>query len=94
VKLFSWGPRSTPQAIEERQPSVLNGEVFKNKRLELKLTTSEVARSTCLSTTMIDSIENGSQKGFYSNDIKISAAKRVAKFLEIDESHYLSEQES
>jgi transcriptional regulator with XRE-family HTH domain len=61
----------------------LHAEIIKNRRLELKMTTSEVAKAVCLSRTMIESIENGSQTGFYSPIVKFTAVKRVASFLGI-----------
>jgi len=83
MSLFSLKKNAPNDPVMQEEYVALNAENIKNRRLELKMTTSEVAKAVCLSRTMIESIENGSQTGFYSPIVKFTAVKRVAGFLGI-----------
>lgn len=91
MSFFSLNKNPSSDPLLQEEFDALNGEALKNKRLELKLSTSEVAKAVCLSKTMIESIENGSQVGFYSPIVKFTAAKRVAGFLGIPVENYTNQ---
>lgn len=70
-------------------PDVM-GSALKLAREARKLERLELANLCCLSTKMILELEEGGMTSFYSFPLKINAAKRVGKLLNLDESEYLS----
>ena len=70
-------------------PDVM-GSALKLAREARKLERLELANLCCLSTKMILELEEGGMTSFYSFSLKINAAKRVGKLLNLDESDYLS----
>lgn len=65
--------------------SSINGAIFEEKRIELKLSREDLAKSLCLNANQIKQIETGGQVSFYSFAHKARSAKKVAVFLEIPE---------
>jgi transcriptional regulator with XRE-family HTH domain len=60
-------------------------EAFTNAREKLSLSTKELGAMACLSTRQIEQIENGETSSFYSAQIKATAAKKVAKLLNLSD---------
>jgi transcriptional regulator with XRE-family HTH domain len=56
-------------------------EAFIKARENLGLSTKQLGGMVCLSTRQIEQIENGGNKSFYSEAIKLQSAKKVAKIL-------------
>jgi transcriptional regulator with XRE-family HTH domain len=65
------------------------GSVLKDAREKKNLARAEFANLCCLSTKMILELEEGGMSSFYTFEIKVTTAKRVGKFLGLDESSYL-----
>ena len=65
-------------------PEICN-EVFTKAREKLGLSTKELGSLACLSTRQIEQIENGETNSFYSAQIKVTAAKKVAKLLNLSD---------
>lgn len=60
-------------------------EVFTKAREKLGLSAKELSSLACLSTRQIEQIENGETNSFYSAQIKVTAAKKVAKLLNLSD---------
>jgi len=60
-------------------------EAFTKARESLGLSTKELSSLACLSTRQIEQIENGEMSSFYSPQIKVTAAKKVASLLKLKE---------
>ncbi|QWE01045.1 hypothetical protein FD967_03085 [Polynucleobacter sp. JS-Mosq-20-D10] len=60
-------------------------EAFIKAREKLSLTTKDLGGMACLSTRQIEQIENGGTSSFYSAQIKATAAKKVAKLLQLSD---------
>ena len=60
-------------------------EAFTKARESLGLSTKELSSLACLSTRQIEQIENGEMSSFYSPQIKVTAAKKVAVLLKLKE---------
>jgi len=58
-------------------------EAFTKAREALGLTTKELAGMACLSVRQIEQIENGDSGSFYSAQVKVTAAKKVAGLLKL-----------
>ena len=67
-----------------KQPEIRNG-AFAKAREKLGLSIKELAGQACLSTRQIEQIENGEMSSFYGAQIKLTAAKKVAKILGLSE---------
>ena len=65
------------------------GSVLKDAREKKNLARAEFANLCCLSAKMILELEEGGMSSFYTFEIKVITAKRVGKFLGLDESSYL-----
>jgi transcriptional regulator with XRE-family HTH domain len=65
------------------------GSVLKDARERKNLARAEFANLCCLSTKMILELEEGGSSSFYTFELKIATAKRVGRFLGLDESSYL-----
>ena len=63
----------------------IRGDAFTKAREKLGLSTKELSGMACLSNRQIEQIENGETSSFYSNQIKVTAAKKVAKLLKLSE---------
>jgi transcriptional regulator with XRE-family HTH domain len=70
-------------------PDVI-GSALKAAREARRLERVELANLCCLSAKMILELEEGGMTSFYSFPLKVNAAKRVGKFLNLSESDYLS----
>jgi transcriptional regulator with XRE-family HTH domain len=60
-------------------------EAFIQAREKLGLTTKDLGGMACLSARQIEQIENGETSSFYGTQIKVTAAKKVAKFLNLSD---------
>jgi transcriptional regulator with XRE-family HTH domain len=60
-------------------------EVFKKAREALGLSAKELSGMACLSVRQIEQIENGESSSFYGAQIKVTAAKKVAGLLKLNE---------
>ena len=60
-------------------------EAFTKARESLGLTTKELAGMACLSVRQIEQIENGESSSFYGAQVKVTAAKKVAGLLKLNE---------
>ncbi len=63
-----------------KQPEIRNG-AFLKAREKLGLSLQDLAGQACLSARQIEQIENGEMSSFYGAQIKVTAAKKVAKLL-------------
>lgn len=72
----------------------INKEAFTQAREKLGLSTKDLGGMACLSTRQIEQIESGDISSFYGVQVKLTAAKKVAKLLGLseDEAFDLSEQ--
>jgi DNA-binding XRE family transcriptional regulator len=60
-------------------------EAFTAAREKCALSVEELAHLACLSKKQIQQIENGQSTSFYSPTVKFTAAKKVAKLIQLDE---------
>lgn len=60
-------------------------EAFTRAREKLGLSTKDLGGMACLSTRQIEQIENGETSTFYGAQVKVTAAKKVAKLLGLTE---------
>lgn len=60
-------------------------EAFIKAREKLSLSTKDLGGMACLSTRQIEQIENGETSSFYGTQIKVTAAKKVAKLLNLSD---------
>ena len=60
-------------------------DAFTKAREKLGLSTKELGGMACLSTRQIEQIENGETSSFYGAQIKFTAAKKVAKLLDLSD---------
>ena len=67
------------------QPREIRKEAFTKARESLGLSTKELSGMACLSVRHIEQIENGETSSFYSAQIKVTAAKKVAALLKLKE---------
>jgi DNA-binding XRE family transcriptional regulator len=70
------GKHSTPE---------IRAEAFIAAREKCALSIEELAHLACLSKKQIQQIENGQSSTFYSPAVKFTAAKKVAKLIQLDE---------
>ena len=74
---------------EEDLPKI-RGDVLKQAREDKGIEAKDVALAVCLDKRHIFQIELGDDHYyFYSLKIKVQAAKRIGKYLELEESDYL-----
>jgi len=66
------------------------GTALKDVREQKNIARAELANLCCLSSKMILELEEGGMSSFYTYELKVSTAKRVGRFLGLDESSYLS----
>jgi len=67
-----------------KQPEIRNG-AFLKAREKLGLSVHDLAGQACLSARQIEQIENGEMSSFYGAQIKVTAARKVAKLLGLSE---------
>lgn len=67
------------------QPREIRKEAFTKARESLGLSIKELSGMACLSVRHIEQIENGETSSFYSDQIKVTAAKKVAALLKLKE---------
>lgn len=72
-------------ADKRQKPLEISQAAFSQARNKLNLSIEELAQMACLSTHQIKQIEGGGQSAFYSPEIKITAAKKVAHLLGMKE---------
>jgi DNA-binding XRE family transcriptional regulator len=60
-------------------------EAFIAAREKCAMSVEELAHLACFSKKQIQQIENGQSSSFYSPDVKFTAAKKVAKLIQLDE---------
>jgi len=65
------------------------GQRIKVARENVGLSQEELAIRATLSKKQLDQIENGGDESFYSPEIKLIAARKVARILELPEDEYL-----
>ena len=63
----------------------IRAEAFTAAREKCALSVEELAHLACLSKKQIQQIENGQSTSFYSPTVKFTAAKKVAKLIQLDE---------
>lgn len=66
-------------------PPEIVKEAFAEAREKLGLSTKELGVKACLSTRQIEQIESGEMSSFYGAQIKFTAAKKVAKLLNLSD---------
>ena len=69
---------------KSKLPEIRNG-AFTKAREKLGLSIKDLAGQACLSNHQIEQIENGEMSSFYGAQIKVTAAKKVAKLLGLSE---------
>ena len=69
-------------------PNIL-GDQLKEAREKAGLTLQDVAAKASLSKKQVQEIENGGASLFYSVGIKLTAAKKVGKLLDLNEDDFL-----
>ena len=67
------------------QPREIRKEAFTKARESLGLSAKELSGMACLSVRQIEQIENGEMSSFYGPQIKVTAAKKVAALLKLNE---------
>lgn len=67
------------------KPLEIRKEAFIQAREKLGLSTKELGGMACLSTRQIEQIENGETSSFYGAQIKLTAAKKVARLLQLSD---------
>ena len=63
----------------------ISKEAFIEAREKLGLSTKDLGAKVCLSARQIEQIENGETSSFYGAQIKVTAAKKVAKLLNLSD---------
>jgi transcriptional regulator with XRE-family HTH domain len=71
--------------------SFTNGSLLRMRREARGWTLSDMAHRSCLSLKQVQQIEEGGSESFYSEAVKLTAAKKVASLLGLPESQALSE---
>jgi transcriptional regulator with XRE-family HTH domain len=71
------------------EPSI-NGDKLKQARLNKNLSEAELARVCVLAPKHIIQLENGENSNFFSAHHKVQVAKKVGRYLGLEESEYLN----
>ncbi len=69
---------------------IIDGERLKEARIEKNLTEAELAKECVLVAKHIIQLENGETSNFFSADHKVQVAKKVGRYLGLEESEYLN----
>jgi transcriptional regulator with XRE-family HTH domain len=70
------------------EPSI-NGDKLKQARVDKKLSEAELARVCVLAPKHIIQLENGENSNFFSAHHKVQVAKKVGRYLGLQENEYL-----
>ena len=70
--------------------SSINGDKLKQARLDKNLSEAELAKACILSSKHITQLENGETSNFFSAHHKVQVAKKVGRYLGLEESEYLN----
>jgi transcriptional regulator with XRE-family HTH domain len=68
----------------------IDGEKLKQARLEKNLSEAELAKACILSPKHITQLENGETSNFFSAHHKVQVAKKVGRYLGLEEREYLN----
>jgi ribosome-binding protein aMBF1 (putative translation factor) len=78
------------QLIEKRVDLRIRGDVLKTARESCGLDEEALANAVCLKSWHINQMENAEgHYYFYSMELKVRAAKKIGKYLGLEESSYL-----
>ena len=76
--------------IEKQCDLKIRGDILRNARENIGLDREELAELVCLKSWHITQMEESVEHYFfYSPQLKINAAKKIGKYLELEESSYL-----
>jgi len=75
------------------EPSI-NGDHLKQARVNKNLSEAELAHACVLSVKHITQLENGETSNFFSAHHKVQVAKKVGRYLGLEESEYLNSSSS
>ena len=70
--------------------SQIDGQSVRLKRESLGWAISDLATMACLSTKQIKQIEEGGMTAFYSESVKLTAARKVAGLLQMSETQVIN----
>lgn len=69
---------------------LINGDKLKQARLDKNLSEAELAKACVLSPKHIIQLENGETSNFFSAQHKVQVAKKVGRYLSLEEREYLN----
>jgi transcriptional regulator with XRE-family HTH domain len=69
---------------------LINGDKLKQTRLDKNLSEAELAKECALVAKHIIQLENGETSNFFSAHHKVQVAKKVGRYLGLEESEYLN----
>jgi transcriptional regulator with XRE-family HTH domain len=69
---------------------LINGDKLKQTRLDKNLSEAELAKECVLVAKHIIQLENGETSNFFSAHHKVQVAKKVGRYLGLEESEYLN----
>ncbi len=72
---------------------MINGENLKKARLEKSLTEAELAKECVLVAKHIIQLENGETSNFFSAHHKVQVAKKVGRYLGLEEHEFLEKKD-
>ncbi|MEN9930868.1 MAG: hypothetical protein RL604_1115 [Pseudomonadota bacterium] len=75
------------------EPSI-NGDHLRRARVNKNLSEAELAHACVLSVKHITQLENGETPNFFSAHHKVQVAKKVGRYLGLEESEYLNSSSS
>ena len=73
---------------------IIDGENLKKARIAKNLTEAELAKECALVAKHITQLENGETSNFFSAHHKVQVAKKVGRYLGLEESEYLNSSSS
>ncbi len=78
-------------SLQQNQPlPIIDGECLKKARIEKNLTEAELAKECVLVAKHIIQLENGETSNFFSAHHKVQVAKKVGRYLGLQEGEYLN----
>jgi transcriptional regulator with XRE-family HTH domain len=78
-------------SLQQNQPlPIIDGEYLKKARIEKNLTEAELAKECVLVAKHIIQLENGETSNFFSAHHKVQVAKKVGRYLGLQEGEYLN----
>ncbi len=81
---------SMQKLLEKQADQKIRGDVLRNARENMGLDREELAEVVCLKSWHISQMEDTEEHYFfYSPQLKIMAAKKIGKYLALEESSYL-----